>query len=111
MTVRRTTTLVLALGSLVLAACGGADSSPHAAASGTTAVTSVDTDHAPCAVSGRPDLVAHIVEGLAVSGHASRFTSTYHRPVLLTPTARALVQLVWPSVCFATSGRASASVT
>ena len=32
---RRTTTLVLALGALVLAACGGADSSPHAAAART----------------------------------------------------------------------------
>jgi len=173
---------MLALGAVVLAACGGADSSPHAAADRSTAVTTTTTGtvpgspgpvpwadlppthpriastrvpprpdpaiaaaarscrsddlvlkalgngaaagttiknlrfslasgHSPCAVSGRPTLVGHTVEGTLLPGHASRFTSTYRQPVLLTPTARAFAQLVWPSVCFAPSGQASADVT
>lgn len=174
---RRTTTLVLALGAVGLAACGGADSSPHAAAGthasapgpSTTTVpvpwaalrpthpdipstrvrprpdpaiaeaartcgagdlilhalgngaamgTTVDNlrfalapGHRPCAVSGRPVVSVRTVEGTVVHGHPSRFTSTYHRPVLLTPTADALAQLLWPSACFAASGQASAQVT
>jgi hypothetical protein len=171
---------VLALGALVLAACGDADSSPHAAttsgASTTTTTTvggtpgpvpwaylppthphitstrvpphpdpaqalatrpcrardlvlkafgngaamgttiknlrfSLAAARQPCAVSGRPTLSARTVEGTTLPGHLSNFTSTYHQPVLLTRTARAFVQMVWPSVCFAPSGYASADVS
>jgi hypothetical protein len=178
--VRRTTTLVLALGALALAACGGADSSPHAADGPSTASAVATTNrgttrpvpwadlpathphlpstlvprrpdpspaeaarpcragdlvmrdlgngaaagtmvknlrfslapgHRPCAVSRRPRATLRTVEGATVPGLASGFTSTYHRPVLLTPTAGALAQLVWPSACFATAGQASVTLT
>jgi hypothetical protein len=72
---------------------------------------SLTPGHRPCAVSRRPEATLHTVEGDIVPGLASRFTSTYHRPVLLTPTANALAQLVWPSACFATSGQASVTLT
>ncbi len=66
--------------------------------------------HTPCAVSGRPRLVARTVEGVTVPGHASTW-ATYRHRVLLTASSRALVQLVWPSACYARSGRASATLT
>ena len=177
---RRTTTLVLALGTLALAACGGADSSPHAAAAPSTASAvatasdgargpvpwadlppthphlastrvpprpdpavaaaarpclagdlvmsdlgngaamgtmvknlrfSLAPGHLPCAVSGRPGATLRTAEGVAVPGALTSFTSTYHRPVLLTPASSALAQLVWPSACFATTGQASTRLT
>jgi hypothetical protein len=66
--------------------------------------------HAACAVSGRPGLEVRTVEGSTVLGSATRWSS-YRQPVLLTHHATALVQLVWPSACYAPWGQGSASLT
>ena len=71
---------------------------------------SLTPGHRPCAVSGRPGATLRTTEGVSVPGTPTSFTSTYHRPVLLTATSSALTQLVWPSACFDRSGRASVTL-
>jgi hypothetical protein len=94
--------------------CRGADLQLHWRGAGAAAGTMIENvvldlaaGHPPCAVSGRPGLVARTVEGATLPGSLRMWTVRSRAPVLLTPRQHALVQLTWPSACYDLHGGGS----
>jgi hypothetical protein len=98
--------------------CSGADLVASKDGGGAAAGTAVDNvtfrlakGRAACAVNGWPQVDVTTVEGTTVPGRHQRWSMTYHHPVLVTRRVPALLQLAWPSACYAESGHSSISMT